>query len=410
MLVGLCGVLLNSSVGCNKPAAAPKPVHHHTDEALLNTVKLDEKQRERLGIQLAAVELVDVKRRRIVGGEVVVPPGQAMIVSAPVAGSITAPEKGPLPTAGSELAQGQAVFRFTPLLSPERDVLTPAERIRVAESKAQIATSQIEAERAVATAKVQVELAEIEYERVLSLLETKAGSQRLADAAEASVRLAQESLAAAESRHRFLANLQLDAEAGEQRPWDVESPMAGVLASVDAVPGATVSAGAPLFRVAQHDPLWIRVPVYVGWWREIDTAEDARVAEYGQGEDAPRQAARYVSAPPTADPLAASVDLFYELDNGGRRFRPGQKLAVTLTLSSEEKSLVVPSAAVLYDVHGGAWVYEEEEPLTYVRRRVEVKFVDEQKQAVLEKGPPEGTRVVTDGAIELFGEEFGVGH
>jgi multidrug efflux pump subunit AcrA (membrane-fusion protein) len=290
----------------------------------------------------------------------------------------------------------------------------------VAESKAQIATAQIEAERAVASAKVQVEAAQIGLDRADELLETKAGSQRLVDAADANLRLAQESLAAAESRHRFLANLQLDAEAGELRQWDVEAPVAGVLASLDAMPGATVSGGAPLFRIARHDPLWIRVPVYVGWWREIDTDEPAIVEEYGQPKDEPRRTAGYASAPPSADPLAASVDLFFRLDNEpldseqlgsrGRRFRPGQRLSVTLTLASKEKSLVVPRKAVLYDVYGGAWVYEQTAPLTYVRRRVEVKYIDEQQRAVLSRGPPEKTKVITDGAAEVFGEEFGVGH
>jgi RND family efflux transporter MFP subunit len=405
-------VCLLASAGCGGKPAASKPASHRTDEALLNTVVLDDKQTQRLGIQLAEVEeLLDLKRTRIVGGELVVPPGQTMIVSTPVAGTLAVPASGHSPPAGSELAQGEHVFRFTPLLSPERDVLTPAERIRVAESKAQIATAQIEAERAVESAKVQVEAAQIALDRAEALLETNAGSQRSLDAADAALRLAKESQAAAESRHRFLANLQLDAEAGEQRPWTVEAPVSGVLASLDAVPGATVAAGAPLFRIARHDPLWIRVPVYVGWWRDIDTQADAAVEEYGQAKDEPQRTASYVSAPPSADPVAASVDLFYLLGNADRRFRPGQRLAVTLTLKSVEKSsLAVPRKAVLYDIHGGAWVYENTAPHTYVRRRVEVKYVDQQQRAILSKGPPKGAKVITDGAAEVFGEEFGVGH
>ena len=45
----------------------------------------------------------------------------------------------------------------------------------------------------------------------------------------------------------------------------------------------------------------------------------------------------------------------------------------------------------------------------FVRRRVELARVVEDL-AVLRRGPPAGTSVVTVGAAELFGTEFGVGY
>jgi len=74
-------------------------------------------------------------------------------------------------------------------------------------------------------------------------------------------------------------------------------------------------------------------------------------------------------------------------------------------MQSKEKSLLVPWSSVLYDIHGAAWVYEQTEPRTYERRRVELKHVDEDK-AVLSAGPHPGSKIVTDGAAELFGREF----
>jgi membrane fusion protein, heavy metal efflux system len=44
-----------------------------------------------------------------------------------------------------------------------------------------------------------------------------------------------------------------------------------------------------------------------------------------------------------------------------------------------------------------------------MRERVTVEFI-EGDQAVLSKGPAEGSAVVTVGAAELYGTEFGVGH
>jgi hypothetical protein len=70
---------------------------------------------------------------------------------------------------------------------------------------------------------------------------------------------------------------------------------------------------------------------------------------------------------------------------------------------------IVPYSAVLYDANGDTWVYANLEPLVYVRERVTVAYI-QGGQAVLTDGPPEGTPVVTVGAGELYGTEFGVGH
>jgi hypothetical protein len=69
---------------------------------------------------------------------------------------------------------------------------------------------------------------------------------------------------------------------------------------------------------------------------------------------------------------------------------------------------VIPYAAVLYDVNGNTWVYTMPERLTFVRDRVDIDYI-EGDLAVLLSGPPSGTAIVTAGADELYGTEFGVG-
>jgi multidrug efflux pump subunit AcrA (membrane-fusion protein) len=118
--------------------------------------------------------------------------------------------------------------------------------------------------------------------------------------------------------------------------------------------------------------------------------------------------AKPVEAPPSANAAAATVDLFYELPNSDGALRPGQRLGVALPLRAEEESLVVPWSAVLHDIHGGTWVYEATGPQTFVRRRVQVRYVVD-SMAVLATGPKPGAMVVTDGAAELFGTEVGFG-
>jgi multidrug efflux pump subunit AcrA (membrane-fusion protein) len=94
------------------------------------------------------------------------------------------------------------------------------------------------------------------------------------------------------------------------------------------------------------------------------------------------------------------------MDNRETNYRPGERVGAALPLKGEAASLTVPWSAVVFDYHGGSWVYEAAADHTYIRRRVTVRFVKD-AIAVLESGPPPGTKVVTAGAAELFGTEAG---
>jgi multidrug efflux pump subunit AcrA (membrane-fusion protein) len=118
--------------------------------------------------------------------------------------------------------------------------------------------------------------------------------------------------------------------------------------------------------------------------------------------------AKPVAAPPSANAAASTVDLFYEVPNKDGGLRLGQKVGVTIPYRGEEESLVAPWSAVMHDVQGGTWVYENTGPLAYTRRRVQVSRVAGD-EAVLSGGVKPGAKVVTAGAAELFGTEFGVG-
>lgn len=70
---------------------------------------------------------------------------------------------------------------------------------------------------------------------------------------------------------------------------------------------------------------------------------------------------------------------------------------------------VVPYSALIYDAEARVWVYTNPEPRTYLRHEVKVDFIKDGK-AVLLEGPPVGAIVVTQGAAELYGAEYEVGH
>ena len=69
---------------------------------------------------------------------------------------------------------------------------------------------------------------------------------------------------------------------------------------------------------------------------------------------------------------------------------------------------VVPYAAVIYDTHGETLIYLQLEPFVFMRQAITIERIDGDL-AVLLDGPAPGTEVVTVGAAELFGIEFGIG-
>jgi hypothetical protein len=68
--------------------------------------------------------------------------------------------------------------------------------------------------------------------------------------------------------------------------------------------------------------------------------------------------------------------------------------------------IVIPYSAVLYDADGATWTYTSPKPLVFVRNDIRVDSI-EGRTAVLRDGPAAGTAVVTVGAPELWGIEYG---
>jgi hypothetical protein len=89
--------------------------------------------------------------------------------------------------------------------------------------------------------------------------------------------------------------------------------------------------------------------------------------------------------------------------------RIGIKTSIVRTAVSHGKGRreVVPYAAIIYDAQGHAFAYTSPRRLTFVRTPISVQRAVG-PFAVLSKGPPPGTPVVTVGAQELLGVEYGV--
>ncbi len=233
----------------------------------------------------------------------------------------------------------------------------------------QIGSQQAAADAELARATAQARLARIALDRAASLVREEAGSVRGRDEAAAALAAAQAALGAARQQRQLL--------------------------------------GPAVASIGSQATLWVRASVFGSDVGNVRRDGAATVRNLGEG-GAPRSA-RPVQAPPSANTNAGTVDLYYAVDNRDRAFRVGQRVAVDLPLAGQIEGLSVPSAAILRDIYGGEWVYRKTAPDTFVRQRVEVAS-ESGGWALLARGLASGAEVVTDGAAELFGTEFGAAH
>jgi membrane fusion protein, heavy metal efflux system len=395
-------VMLGNVAGCQPPSsptapaksAAPSKVSAPAKESDLATVTLVPEAETRLGLALVPVERAPVPRTSTYGGEVIIPPGRLISVASPFSATIQAPAGAEVPHPGQAVQRGQPIFVLVPILSPE--------------SRATMAPLLIEAEGQVKQAREQLHIAKVNLDRAENLVRDRLGGSATLVDAKARYDLAQTNLKAAEDRREILAKVASDVDSGSISAQTVAAPAAGTLQNVHAAVGQKVASGALLFDVASLDPVWVRVPVYVGDLSRLATDKPASVGGLADTPGDEQHLARPVAAPPSGDPLAATVNVFYEVENKDDALRPGQRVGVTLPLKGDDQSLVVPRAALLRDIHGGAWVYEKVGDHSYARRRILVDRVVGDL-AALASGPKPGAQVVTAGAAELFGIEFGGG-
>jgi RND family efflux transporter MFP subunit len=388
-----CGQPTGKAAAATKPAS-PADVKGAPKEAELNAVTLKPEAEKRLGVATAKVERKSVPRTAIYAGEVTIPPGRLISVTSPFAATVLGPGEGAAPPVpGAVVKEGQTVFVLVPILAPEVVTTLMTQRANAAGQIEQFTE--------------QLNIAKVNRDRAEDLLKKQlVGPAALVDA-KAQYDLASANLKTAQSNLQALDQALNAAQAGSITRVTVTSPASGTVQNVHVSPGQKVGPNAALFEVAGLDPVWVKVPVFVGDMKQLAADKDATIGGLADAPGAPgERPGKPVVAPPAGDPLAATVHVFYSVANNDGLFHPGERVGVTLPLRGESESLTVPRNSLLRDIYGGAWVYEKVGDHVYRRQRVLVDRVVGDL-AVLVNGPKVGAAVVTDGAAELFGTEFG---
>ncbi len=362
-------------------------------EADLAKLELTEQAEKRLGVVVVEAKRQPVPRAMSYGGEAMIPPGRLISVASPFLGMVEAPPKAEVPLPGAQVEQGQPIFVVRPILSPE--------------ARATLAPLLKEADGQVKAAQEQLKIQKIQLERAEDGVRQKLMPQASLIDARANHDVAETALRAAEARHDEIRNIAGDPKPAAAWPRSRSGRRSRGSSRTCTRRWASPCRPAPCSSTSPSwTPIWIRVPVYVGDVERLALDKPAGVGSLADPPGVKVRPARPVTAPPSGDPLAATVHLFYEVDNKDRSFRPGQRVGVTLPLKGDEESLAVPRSALIRDALGGTWVYENIAPHVYTRRRV---FVDRVvgDLAALTGGLKPGARVVSQAAAELYGAEFG---
>lgn len=370
---------------CKKKTAAkpeaPAKQSHPVKETELNTITLTDKAVQRLGIETKEIVDTSVSNTRLFSGEIVPVPGKMITLTAPVPGTLMA--AGNI-TPGSKVSKGQQLFRL--LIMPNENLISAQEEL--------------------AQRTVQYNTAQEKLTRTTRMYEEKSGSLRAKQEAEAELASIKAQLNVATGRIQLLRGNPTGATS-RLSTMNLQAPISGTILKLYSSPSQVLSAAAPIADIVQLNPLWVRVPLYAGDEGRVDK-NSAAIVQNLSGGAGNTLTAKPVSGPQTSDPLATSIDLYYEIDNSEGDYRPGQRISVTLPFSGSAVGSTIPFSAIVYDIQGGTWVYTNPSPNTYIRQRVELQTVLGD-QAVLSRGPKPGTKIVTVGAAELFGTEFGGG-
>ena len=387
ILTLLFSVLLYSCRSTSHPEkVAPAKVENAVKETELTTIRLTEKAEERLGIETVEAIIRPVVDNFEVGGEIMAPPGTALSVSAPVAGTILQSE-GPLVRAGSIVRKGQQILRLL-LMPPEQSLMGAREEVAVKQAEYDVAAAK--------------------NKRAEQMLQDRAISEKSYQEIEAEFASAGAILKAAKAKLNMLSGTSLDAAAADLSTLVLESPIDGVVQHLNVAPGQTVPAAFLLFNVVSQNPAWVRVPVYSGLLEDVDREQNAIVRSLGDPSTEKSVPAKPIDGPLLSDINSASSDLYYQIDNRTSLFRIGERVRVQLFKKSAGQNIVVPWSAVVYDIDGGTWVYIQIAPHTFTRSRVEVSQSG-QNLATITRGVSPGDKVVITAVAELYGTEFGGG-
>jgi len=382
-LTAVCTLL----VGCGRDPERTSAESAEPDARRSGEVRLTADAQATIGLRTRAVESRSIAETLPLTGWFVAVPGNEVIVKASAAGFVitTSATGSSFPVLGAKIEQRDKLAALHVFLSPQE--------------QAQLVALKEDADSAMEQSQVTMRLIGDQLERYRTAKESINGSrlvelQELHDKAQAAYREAKDKLP-------YLPAEPYRVQLGLQ-PFSVESPISGRITALHVAQRQFVTAGDPLWTVADWSQLWLRVPVFEA---DLPRLGKDGTAQFSLPGDPATYSAVPIRTPQSSDPTRRTIDRFYRVDNGAGAWRPGQAAAATIPTDVASDRLLVPFSAVLWDAQGGTWLYVRSGDDEFRRQRVELgRRLG--TDVVIERGLKKEDEVVIEGAQTLYGEEF----
>jgi RND family efflux transporter MFP subunit len=311
-----------------------------------SAVRLGAEQLKAAGIALATLDSLRSNGERRLPAQVVVPPTQTEVVSAPLAGVVTA--------VGS--AYGETVKRGQVLARMQGPQL-------------------LELQREFASARAQADVANEQRKRDESLFADGIISRSRLSVAQATDRQANALLAEKRAALRLAGMPAPGADGGGlSGAVAVRAPMEGVVLEAGAQPGQRVEATAVLFKLGKLSPLWLEIQA---------TADQAAGLAPGDAVRVPgcSEAGKLKLVAPHLNPTTQSLQLRAEFANTAGCLKPFQFVHARITPGHAQAAgaWYVPNTALVRH-QGMAWLFAEM-PGGFLP--VAVRVIEEVEQATL---------------------------
>jgi membrane fusion protein (multidrug efflux system) len=239
------------------------------------------------------------------------------------------------------------------------------------------------------------ELAQSELERLKTLVDRRAISQKEADQAAAAASQSAAAVQVAQARVRQ-AELNLSYTT-------VEAPISGITGRAQQSVGSLVQPGndsAVLTTMSRADPIWVRFSLSEAEYARLRNTEGKSIEvklQTADGSPYP-QAGKLNFSGSTVDAQTGTVQMRAELPNAKQVLLPGQYVRVQVVAGSQ-KAIVVPQSAVLQD-QSGRFVWVAGADGKAVPRQIRAGSWVGSDWIVLEGLKP-GDTVITDNLIRL---------
>ena len=251
-----------------------------------------------------------------VTGEVRPRSGGEVEVSAPITGRIDS--SSPIPVLGSSVTEGQTLAFLSPPTPAPADL--PALDFAITE------------------ANIELEHTQRDRQRVERLLEVGAIPAKRLDEAQDAEDLAEARLKAARERlAQYNSTRQTGGAMLNQSLFTLRSPLSGIIADADVIPGSNATQGDRLFRVVAVDSVYIVASVPEAEAFRISQLSGAEIELLGVERAIPIR--RLVTVSRFVDPNSRTLSVTYEVENSDRRLAIGQAVSVRLFLSQGTRAV-----------------------------------------------------------------------